>query len=64
MSYKIDIIIPVYKNMEMTGRCLASLFDNINEIFEYDPRVIIVNDSPDDKETSDYLDALRLRTIT
>ena len=57
MSYKIDIIIPVYKNMEMTGRCLASLFDNINEIFEYDPRVIIVNDSPDDKETSDYLDA-------
>ncbi len=46
----IDIIVPVYRRAEITTRCLQSLARYIHEISDRDPRLIIVNDSPDDEE--------------
>jgi GT2 family glycosyltransferase len=45
---KIDLIIPVYKNHQMTERCVESVVSCIDELGERDPRVILINDSPDD----------------
>jgi GT2 family glycosyltransferase len=46
----IDIIVPVYRRAELTIRCLQSLARYIHEISDRDPRLIIINDSPDDEE--------------
>lgn len=54
-DYQIDLIVPVYRNRELTGRCLDSLVANVREIAPYQPRIIVVNDSPDDAEVTEYL---------
>ena len=54
----IDLIIPVYKNHEMTGTCVESLLSNIHEIADRDARLILINDSPDDLEVSKLLSSL------
>jgi hypothetical protein len=41
----IDIIVPVYKSVHLTTRCLNSLADQIQEITCCDPRSIVI-DSP------------------
>lgn len=51
----IDLIIPVYKNKELTEKCVNSIFENIKEIEHFSPRLILINDSPDDKEVSTFL---------
>lgn len=42
------VIVPVYKNAELTRHCLNSLLANLAEIAERSPRVVVINDSPDD----------------
>jgi GT2 family glycosyltransferase len=42
----IDIIVPVYKSVQLTTRCLHSLAEHVHEIADCDPRLIVINDSP------------------
>src|SRR6516162_8371129 len=52
----IDIIVPVYKSPDLTSRCLSSLADHIGELDEYDPRLIVINDSPGDEDVQAVLE--------
>ena len=56
----VDIIIPVYQNASLTKRCIDSVLTNLREIREFSPRLIIINDSPDDNEVNSLLTALAL----
>ncbi len=66
----IDLIVPIYRNPELTRRCLDSIVVNIGELAHRNPRIILVNDSPDDADTSALLkgyatsDAQRVVLIT
>jgi GT2 family glycosyltransferase len=51
----IDIIIPVYKNAALTKTCIDSILSNIKEIKQYTPRLLVINDSPDDKDINSLL---------
>ena len=51
----VDVIVPVYKNAALVERCLTSLAENIAEISERMPRIVVVNDSPDDAAVADVL---------
>lgn len=42
------IIVPVYKSVELAELCLSTLFANLLEIADLEPRVLAINDSPDD----------------
>jgi hypothetical protein len=42
----IDIIVPVYKSVELAARCLDSLAHDIDGLCDCDPRLIAINDSP------------------
>jgi GT2 family glycosyltransferase len=57
----IDIIVPVYKNLALTARCLDSLAQHIDEITSHDPRLIVINDSPDTSDVSRMLAAFEKR---
>jgi GT2 family glycosyltransferase len=46
----IDVIVPVYKNVDLAARCLTSLVEHFHEIADRDPRLIIINDSPEDND--------------
>ncbi len=48
---QVDIIIPIYKNTQLSRNCVRSIYNNIEEIKRYSPRVICLNDSPEDEET-------------
>lgn len=48
----IDIIIPIYKNVQMTKACIDSLLENISELGNLEPRIIAINDSPCDLSIS------------
>ncbi|MCP1468494.1 GT2 family glycosyltransferase [Sphingobium sp. OAS761] len=52
---KLDLIIPVYRNVDLVRNCLESLTDHLDEIRDYSPRVIVINDSPDDEDVERYL---------
>lgn len=52
---KVDLIVPVYKNKFLVSRCIDSLVNNIGEISANSPRLIVINDSPDDLEVTEYL---------
>ncbi|ETI59065.1 hypothetical protein C100_21835 [Sphingobium sp. C100] len=52
---KLDIIIPVYRNVEMVRACLESLTRHLDEISAFSPKLIVINDSPDDEEVETYL---------
>lgn len=52
---KLDLIIPVYKNVDLVDACIESLNNHIAEVAEFEPRIIVVNDSPDDAEVAAYL---------
>jgi len=57
----LDIIVPVYKSVELTTRCLDSLAAHIHEIADREPRIIAINDSPDDPEAQQMLDSFAQR---
>jgi hypothetical protein len=42
----IDIIVPVYRSVHLTTRCLNLLAEQIHEIANSDPLLIIINESP------------------
>lgn len=48
----IDLIIPVYKNALLTKRCIDSVLANIKEIKQFSPRLLVINDSPDDQDVN------------
>jgi GT2 family glycosyltransferase len=52
---RLDIIVPIYKNADLTEVCVRSLVANLPEIAELDPRLILINDSPDDAEVEALL---------
>jgi len=60
-AVSIDIIVPVYKNAEVTVRCLNSLADNMHEIAECNPRIIIINDSPGEQGLANVLEGFARR---
>jgi GT2 family glycosyltransferase len=51
----LDIIVPLYRNAELAERCIDSLLDNLGEIACRAPRLLLVNDSPDDREIETLL---------
>ena len=48
----LDIIIPIYKNEQLTKACIDSLLENISELRNLNPRIIVINDSPCDPSIS------------
>jgi GT2 family glycosyltransferase len=57
----IDIIVPVYKSVQLTTRCLNSVADHIQEIESSDPRIIVINDSPGESDVHGMLEAFASR---
>jgi hypothetical protein len=57
----IDIIVPVYKSVPLTTRCLNSLADHIHEIADSDPRLIVINDSPGQSDVHRMLESFANR---
>jgi len=53
---KIDLIIPVYKNADLTKKCIDSLVTFLGEIKGREPRLILIHDSPGHAETRQMLD--------
>ncbi|MGE0048848.1 MAG: DUF4214 domain-containing protein [Acidithiobacillus sp.] len=51
----VDLIVPAYKNAILLEECVTSILQNVEEIDALNPRLIIINDSPDDSEVCDYL---------
>lgn len=52
---KLDIIIPVYRNADLVEACLDSLSAHIGEVADHAPRIIVINDSPDDEAVNALL---------
>ena len=53
----IDIIVPAFKSVYLTTRCLNSLADQIQEIASSNPRLIVINDSPGESDVHAMLEA-------
>jgi hypothetical protein len=58
----IDIIVPVYKSVHLTTRCLDSLADHIHDIASSDPRLIVINDSPGESDVHRMLESFECAT--
>jgi GT2 family glycosyltransferase/glycosyltransferase involved in cell wall biosynthesis len=58
MPRSLDIIVPVYRNAELTRACVDSILRHQGEIAERRPRLLLINDSPDDDEVVLLLRAL------
>lgn len=54
---RIDLIVPIYKNAELVKACVDSLITHLPEIAESRPRLVLVNDSPDDADVAQLLQA-------
>ncbi|MCI4588528.1 glycosyltransferase [Sphingobium sp. BYY-5] len=52
---KLDLIIPVYRNVDLVRACLESLTAHLDEIRVHSPTIIVINDSPDDEAVGRYL---------
>jgi GT2 family glycosyltransferase len=52
---RIDLIVPIYKNAELVKACVDSLIRHLPEIAESRPRLVLVNDSPDDADVAQLL---------
>jgi GT2 family glycosyltransferase len=52
---KLDIIIPIYKNAALVRACVGSVFENMEEVALRSPRIILINDSPDDEDIETLL---------
>lgn len=51
----VDLIVPVYRNRPLLERCIQSISANKAEISANLPRIVVINDSPDDLEVTEYL---------
>ncbi len=54
----IDVIVPVYRNAQMLSDCVQSLLANWSEVADRSPRLVLVNDSPDDAPVAELLASL------
>ena len=45
----LSIIVPVYRNAELVRACVNSLLANLDEVADRSPRIVLINDSPDDE---------------
>jgi GT2 family glycosyltransferase len=52
---RIDLIVPIYKNADLVKACVDSLIRHLPEIAESRPRLVLVNDSPDDADVEHLL---------
>jgi GT2 family glycosyltransferase len=52
---RIDLIVPIYKNAGLVKACVDSLIRHLPEIAESRPRLVLVNDSPDDADVEQLL---------
>src|SRR6266446_2434279 len=57
----VDIIVPVYKSAQLTDRCLESLATHIHEISSSDPRLIVINDSPGERDVCHLMESFARR---
>ena len=55
MNRSIDIIVPIYRNADLTEACVRSLLEHIDELRDLSPRITLINDSPDDKDVVELL---------
>lgn len=55
MPRHLDIIVPVYRNAELTRACIESILLHWQEIVDRQPRLVAINDSPDDLEVEAVL---------
>jgi GT2 family glycosyltransferase/glycosyltransferase involved in cell wall biosynthesis len=46
----IDLIVPIYRNATLVAACVDSLLAHATEIADRKPRLVLINDSPDDAE--------------
>ena len=53
----VDIVVPIYKCVSLASRCLDSLIAHIDEISLINPRLIVINDSPEDPDVERMLKA-------
>jgi GT2 family glycosyltransferase len=51
----LDIIVPIYKNAALVRACVGSVLENIEEVVLRSPRIILINDSPDDEDIEKLL---------
>ena len=51
----LDIIIPIYRNAELVRACIDSVLANLGEIAGREPRLLLINDSPDDAQVNALL---------
>jgi GT2 family glycosyltransferase len=58
MPPPLHIIVPVYRNAELTRACVDSILRHWGEVAERRPRLLLINDSPDDDEVVLLLRAL------
>ena len=58
MPRPLDVIVPVYRNAELTRACVDSILRHWGEIAERRPRLLLINDSPDDVEVVALLQGL------
>ncbi len=54
-SRRLIIIVPIYKNAELVKGCVDSLLLHIHEVEFLQPRIILWNDSPDDRDVATLL---------
>ncbi|HKC17330.1 MAG TPA: glycosyltransferase, partial [Steroidobacteraceae bacterium] len=57
----VDIIVPVYKSVQLTARCLESLAAHIHEVSSSHARMTVINDSPDDGDVHQMLESFARR---
>ena len=51
----LSIIVPVYRNAELVRACVNSLLEHLDEVADRSPRVLLINDSPDDEPVRQLL---------
>jgi GT2 family glycosyltransferase len=57
----VDIIVPVYKSVALTTRCLNSLATHLHEISDRAVRLMVINDSPGETDVRQMLEAFAHR---
>ena len=55
MNRPLDIIVPIYRNAELVQACVQSLLDHLDELRTNNPRIRLINDSPDDAAVNELL---------
>jgi GT2 family glycosyltransferase len=52
---RLDVIVPIYKNAALVSVCVRSLIEHLDEVTAHNPRLVLINDSPDDEDIEELL---------